>query len=103
MSRIVIAIPNAEAPYAALALAHARDRGDAPIVATDDVYAWLPVAHLVAAYVDHGVTQEMADLIACARALGLPVEYRTARPETWAAAIYATAFPNRSACEVAAQ
>ncbi len=98
MKRVIVLCPESVA-YRDRAFDHARALGDAPIWGGEDAYPWLPVAHAVAAYVDHGISTGMSDLITCARAIGVPVEHRTIAADAWAAVIRDLAFPDRVASQ----
>ncbi len=82
------------ATYLVKALAHAREAGGLPLAAwqspegdTEAAFGWLTCADLIALYVDYGVTDSMSSLAAAARALGVPVEYRTIQPAAWASVL----------------
>ena len=87
--RVLVVCPALPA-YQLKALAHAADKGDAPLSpdaaagAGDAAFAWLTVAHVVAAYIDFGVDPNMSRVVAAARACGVDVEYRTTQPDRWA-------------------
>lgn len=90
--RVLVVAPPSPG-YVLKALAHAADHGDAPLAADPAAGAgaaglvWLPVAHVVALYVDLGITSEMAEVAAAARAMGIDSEYRTVNAERWAHAL----------------
>ncbi len=99
MKRVVVICPEIAGPYAERAMAHARAKGDAPILVDEGCFAWLPVAHLLAVYVDQGISTPMTEAVNCARSIGLQVEHRVLNADAWAAMIRRTAFPEKENAE----
>jgi hypothetical protein len=98
--RVLVAAPPL-AVYRIKAIAHAADLGDAPWAPDPDAGAqnaalcWLPVAHCVAVYVDHGIDPAMATLLDAARGLGIDWVYRVIECERWAHALLAELRPEQ--------
>ncbi len=96
--RVLVVCPALPA-YQLKAIAHAADKGDAPLAAdgaagaASSAFAWLTVAHVVAAYVDHGVDPVMSQVLAAARGCGVDVEYRTLQPDRWAVELLSVLRP----------